>query len=195
MKSFKPFPDLNLKNRFVMAPMTRYSCKADGSPTEELANYYMKRAENNVGLIIIESSAINDNNAMGYINGSQFHTKAHALNWKPVIDKIHLQGAKVWIQLFHAGRLTVREVTNNNVVAPSAIKTFNTESFWRPKLNGEHRISKQKTKYTIPTELSVKEIKQIIKQFSDSAGLLEQAGFDGVELHGAWLSFTSVLSW
>ena len=185
MNLFTPFPLLNLKNRSVMAPMTRYGCTEDGSPTEKLANYYIKRAENNLGLIIIESSAINDKDAMGYLNGAQFHSKEHALNWKPIVDKIHHQGAKVWIQLFHAGRLTVKEITKVNVVAPSPIKTFNLKSFWRPEISGEILHFQTQTKYTIPTELSVKEIKKIIKQFAHSCQLAEQTGFDGVELHGA----------
>ena len=129
MSIFTPFPLLNLKNRVVMAPMTRFACTEDGSPTEELSKYYLKRAENDLGLIIIESSAINDKDAMGYLNGAQFHSKEHVLNWKPLVDKIHQQGTKVWVQLFHAGRLTVKEITNVNVLSPSAIKTFDQKSF------------------------------------------------------------------
>lgn len=63
MSIFSPFSHLNLKNRVVMAPMTRFSCTEDGSPTEELSKYYIKRAENDLGLIIIESCAINDKDA------------------------------------------------------------------------------------------------------------------------------------
>jgi N-ethylmaleimide reductase len=185
MDLFTPFQLLNLKNRVVMAPMTRYGCTEDGSPKEGLVNYYLKRADNDLGLIIIESSAINDNHAMAYINGAQFHSKEHVLNWKPLVDKIHEQGAKVWIQLFHAGRLTVKEITKVNVLAPSAIKTFNVKSFWRPEVCGEILHFQTQTKYTVPTKISVKEIKQIIQEFAHSCQLAEQTGFDGVELHGA----------
>jgi len=185
MSIFTPFPLLNLKNRVVMAPMTRFACTEDGSPTEELSKYYLKRAENDLGLIIIESSAINDKDAMGYLNGAQFHSKEHVLNWKPLVDKIHQQGTKVWVQLFHAGRLTVKEITNVNVLSPSAIKTFDQKSFWRREERGEILNFQTQTKYTTPTKLSVKQIKKIINQFANSCQLAEQTGFDGVELHGA----------
>ena len=185
MDLFSTFPDLNLKNRAVMAPMTRYSCSKNGNPTEKMINYYVKRAKSDVGLIILESCAVNDKEAMGYLNGAQFHSYEHALNWKPLVNQIKTHGAKVWIQLFHAGRLTVEEVTKAKVVAPSAIKPYDSESFWRPRLNGDIVHFQTKTNFGVPSKLSKKGIKEIIKQFANSCNLSEKAGFDGVELHGA----------
>ena len=106
-----------------------------------------KRAKNDVGLIIVESSAINNNDAMGYLNGAQFYSKEHSLNWKPLVDEIHNQNAKVWIQLFHAGRLTVKEVTKTKVLAPSSIKPHDLRSFWRPEQDGEIIHFQTKTKF------------------------------------------------
>lgn len=121
----------------------------------------------------------------GYLNGAQFHSKDHLKNWNPLVEKIHQQGAKVWVQLFHSGRLTVKEITNVNVVAPSSIDPCNQGSFWRREVNGEILHFQTKTKYKTPTQLSVKEIKEIIIQFANSCQLAERIGFDGVELHGA----------
>ena len=114
MDLFEPFEKLKLKNRAVMAPMTRYFCTEDGNPTKEIINYYTKRAKNDVGLIIVEKALplITPTSYGLLLNGAQFHSKEHSLNWKPLVDEIHNQNAKVWIQLFHAGyRLTVEEVT------------------------------------------------------------------------------------
>ena len=150
-----------------------------------MISYYEARARYDVGLIIIESSAINGEDAMGYLNGAQFHSDKHEAAWRPLVDKIHKEGAKVWIQLFHAGRLTVKEVTKTNPVAPSSIKTFSSKSFWRPEENGEILHFQTRTPYSIPTELTIEHIEKIISQFALSCQRAERTGFDGVELHGA----------
>ena len=110
---FDPFEPFKLKNRSVMAPMTRYQCSHHGIPSKELQDYYIRRSENSIGLIIIESAAINSTNSVGYSNGLQFHDKEHLKTWTKVIDQIHQNGSKVLIQLFHPGRLTVSKLTAN----------------------------------------------------------------------------------
>lgn len=168
-----------------MAPMTRIGCDEKGSPSRELGEYYVRRAQNNVGLIITESCAVNSTDAMGYIHGAQFHNNLHVETWKPIVDRVHEAGSKIWIQLFHAGRLTVPEISDGKVLSPSAIKPYSHPSFWRPKVNDEIVHFQTKTPYSYPAEMTVDEIERVISDFGNSVTLAARAGFDGVELHGA----------
>jgi N-ethylmaleimide reductase len=176
---------LGLKNRSVMAPMTRYSCDEKGLPSKELADYYIRRAENDIALIIVESAAINDSDSLGYVGGMQFHSQKHVEKWNPILKEIKANGAKIWLQLFHPGRLTVKEITGIDVISPSSIAPFNSKSFWRPKIDGQLVHFQTKTEFNIPQEISKKQIERIIDQFVSSATKAEEAGFDGVEIHGA----------
>ena len=185
MDLFSPYLPLGLKNRVVMAPMTRYNCTSTGTPTDDVAAYYIKRAQNEVGLIIVESCAVNATDAMGYVNGAQFHSEEHCEKWKPIVEEVHKAGAKIWIQLFHAGRLTVQEVANTEPVAPSPVKTFQGKSYWRPEKEGDILHFQTQTPFTVPRALNKEEIQNIVQQFASACELAEKAGFDGVELHGA----------
>jgi 2,4-dienoyl-CoA reductase-like NADH-dependent reductase (Old Yellow Enzyme family) len=185
MNLFSSFGKLGLKNRSVMAPMTRYACDKDGLPTRKLAEYYVRRAKNDVALIIIESAAINNTHALGYKNGLQFHTKEHMDAWKPIVRDIQSHGAKVWLQLFHSGRLTVPEITGDKTLSSSAIAPLGSESFWRPKRNDEVVHFQTGTPFLVPTEVDSNQIKSLISEFTQSCLLAQEAGFDGVELHGA----------
>tara|TARA_B110000459_G_scaffold196919_1_gene239635 strand:- start:5384 stop:6463 length:1080 start_codon:yes stop_codon:yes gene_type:complete len=185
MSLFSAFDELGLKNRCVMAPMTRCACDEDGLPTPNLADYYVRRAKNDVALIIIESAAINNTHAMGYKNGLQFYTKEHMEAWKPIVRDIQSHGAKVWLQIFHAGRLTVPEITGGKSLSSSAIAPLGSESFWRPKKNDEIVHFQTETPFLVPTEVDSNQIKSLIYEFTQSCLLAQKAGFDGVELHGA----------
>lgn len=182
---FEPYEPLSLKNRSVMAPMTRYSCLDDGSPTKELKEYYLTRAKNDLGLIIVESCAVNNTHAKAYKNGAEFHSKAHVEQWKDTVQKIKELDTKVWLQIFHAGRLTVEEIAGVEPVAPSAIKCFDGKSYWRPSKDGEVLHFQTQTAFQTPKSLETKEIEEIISQFANACTLAEEAGFDGVEIHGA----------
>jgi 2,4-dienoyl-CoA reductase-like NADH-dependent reductase (Old Yellow Enzyme family) len=185
MDLFTSFEKLGLRNRSVMAPITRFHSDRLGNPTSELAEYYIRRAKANVGLVIVESCAINSADAMGYLDGMQFHSKAHVNAWRPIVEQIHNAGAKVWIQLFHAGRLTVPEITGGHVFSPSAIKLGEHPSFWRRKIGDQVVNFQTNTPYRLPQEISKESIKTVIKQFTTAAAFAEEAGFDGVEIHGA----------
>ena len=185
MNLFSPHSSLDVKNRAVMAPMTRVGCDENGSPGQELGDYYVRRAQNNVGLIIIESCAVNSTDAMGYKFGAQFHNNEHLEKWKSIVERVHEAGAKIWIQLFHAGRLTVPEITGGKVLSASSIKPYSHPSYWRPMVNDEIVHFQTKTPYTVPAEMSVEEIEKVIDDFGNSVALADRAGFDGVEIHGA----------
>lgn len=184
MSLFTPHTGLGLKNRSVMAPLTRFACKDDGAPGSDVSSYYVRRAESGVGLIIVESCAVSKD-AKGYRNGASLYTIEHAEAWASIVEKVHAKGAKIWVQLFHAGRLTVPEISGSHPVAPSPIKPSDYPSFWRPKTENGVVNFQTSTSYPIPLEISHAQIEDVIANFENAVLLAEKAGFDGVEIHGA----------
>lgn len=182
---FNPYKPFKIKNRSVMAPMTRYASDIFGNPSKKLQDYYIRRAKNDIGLIIVESASVNDSTALGYSFGLQFHNEKHSICWKNVVNKVHENGSKIILQLFHPGRLTVSELTNGKVLAPSAIKPLNASSFWRPEIDGKVVHFQTLTPYPTPIEMSIDETLSIIDDFANAAKLAMETGFDGVEIHGA----------
>jgi 2,4-dienoyl-CoA reductase-like NADH-dependent reductase (Old Yellow Enzyme family) len=185
MNLFTEHNYLGLRNRAVMAPLTRFSYDSGGFPSQKLAEYYIRRAEFGVGLIIVESCAVNSREANGYVNGASFFSEIHAQAWKPIVKQVHDNGAKIWIQLFHAGRLTVPEICHSVPVSASPIVPNDYPSFWRPKVGNEVLNFQTLTPYIRPKELNHVEIEKVISDFQNAVYLAETAGFDGVELHGA----------
>lgn len=168
-----------------MAPMTRCRCDSTGLPSSELIEYYVSKAEAGISLIIIESCAVNNTDAKGYVNGCQLNQISHALAWKPVIERIKRTGAKVWVQLFHAGRLSVPEICGQTPLAPSPLKPAGQPSFWRPVKNGNLVHFQTNTEFVQPDEMTEADIERVISNFAYSCELALMAGFDGIELHGA----------
>ena len=167
-----------------MAPMTRCLCDRKGMPSRKLENYYLRRARLGFGLIVVESAAVNPYDAMGYMNGLQFHSEKHLKYWKGLIKKIKKNRTKVIIQLFHAGRLTVKKISRTTL-APSSLKPFNQSSFWRPNYKNSIVHFQTKTKFGKPKKISINQADIILNQFEKSCEYAMQAGFDGVEIHGA----------
>lgn len=164
-----------LKNRIIMAPLTR--CMADDEliPTQDMADYYGRRSD--AGLIISEAVIIRPD-GQGYPNTPGLFTLAQIQGWRIVTDVVHQKGGKIFAQLWHTGRVAhpyfFQETTGNNeVIAPSAIG-----------IEGNVPRMRELT-YQIPKEVSVKEITQLIKDYSQAATNAINAGFDGVEIHGA----------
>ncbi|WP_339924743.1 alkene reductase [uncultured Cyclobacterium sp.] len=165
--------DLLLDNRIVMAPMTR--SRADNqekAPTDIHVKYYTQRAS--AGLIITEGSQISQE-AVGYINTPGIHTKAQVEGWKKVTKAVHDEGGKIFIQLWHVGRISHPDFHEGKLpLAPSAInpkaKSFTPKGF----------------KDTVtPKEMSLPEIKKTIQDFKNAAANAWEAGFDGVEIHSS----------
>ena len=165
---------LELPNRVVMAPMTRSRADNEGNvPTVDLqGEYYKQRAS--AGLIISEGSQVSEE-AVGYIHTPGFHTEAQVEGWKKVTDIVHQEGGRIFIQLWHVGRMSHPDFHNGKKpLAPSAInpnsKSFTPEGF----------------KDTVtPQEMSLEDIKRTIQDFKKAAENAVKAGFDGVEIHGA----------
>lgn len=173
---FQPFTlgDIPLANRIVMAPTTRNRAGEGNVPTAMTAEFYGQRAS--FGLIIAEATQISAQ-AQGYVATPGLHTDAQIAGWKIVTDAVHAKGGKIFVQLWHTGRMshTVFQPGNQAPVAPSAIaakaKTF---------VPGEGFVNT-----STPRALETAEIPGIVADFGTAAVNAIKAGFDGVEIHGA----------
>lgn len=161
-----------LPNRIVMAPMTRLRA-IDNIPNELMATYYAQRAS--AGLIVTECTAISPL-SLGYINCPGIYTEAQIAGWRLVTDAVHQQGGRIFIQLWHSGRVGHPALLGGELpVAPSAIAGV-----------GSLHTPIGKVSLETPRALEINEIAVIIEQFRQGAANALAAGFDGVELHGAF---------
>ncbi|KKK46550.1 MAG: NADH:flavin oxidoreductase [Candidatus Lokiarchaeum sp. GC14_75] len=165
--------DLTLKNRIVMAPMTRSrAINPENRPTELQAKYYGQRSS--AGLIITCGSQVSKN-AVGYINTPGIYSNAQVDGWRLVTNAVHKYKGKIFIQLWHVGRMSHPDFHNGEPpLAPSAInpksKSFTFEGF----------------KDTVtPKAMTTGDIKQTIQDFKNAASNAMKAGFDGVEIHSS----------
>lgn len=167
-KLFTPFQvgTLSLQNRIVMAPMTRaYSPK--GVATEAVAEYYRKRTEGGVGLIVTEGTAINHPSAVSHPNIPNIHGEAALAGWAKVVEEVHAAGGKIIPQLWHVGMArNIGELPNAEAlpIGPSGLN-----------LTGQQ----------ITEPMTQQEIDGIIAAFAQAAADAKRIGFDGIELHGA----------
>ena len=164
---------LELKNRMVMAPMTRSRSDNEGNvPTSLTAEYYEQRAT--AGLIISEGVPVSTK-AVGYINVPGIYSDAQVEGWKLVTHAVHAKGGKIFAQLWHVGRLSHPDFHKGELPhAPSAINP-NEKSY---TANGF-------VDTVTPKEMTVEDIKQTIQDFKNGASNALKAGFDGVEIHAA----------
>ncbi|MCC9135899.1 alkene reductase [Pontibacter silvestris] len=165
--------DLELKNRVVMAPMTRTRANnPEKAATDLIATYYEQRA--GAGLIISEGTPVSEQ-GIGYINIPGIYTETQVEGWKKVTKAVHDKGGKIFAQLWHVGRISHPDLLNGELpVAPSAINPNDqafTEEGFKPTVT--------------PRALTVEEIKQIVQDFKNAAKNAVEAGFDGVEIHSS----------
>ncbi|SKC98529.1 2,4-dienoyl-CoA reductase [Burkholderia sp. CF099] len=162
-----------LRNRLVMAPMTRSRAQFDGTPGELAAEYYAQRAD--IGLIVTEGTQPSDD-GQGYLTTPGIYTDAHVAGWKKVTSAVRAKGGHLFIQLMHAGRMSHPDNTphHRQGVAPSAISP-GTGMF---TATGMQEIP-------VPRALSTNEIRQTVQDFRHAARRAIEAGADGVEIHGA----------
>ena len=164
--------DLHLKNRVVMAPLTRSRATIDRVPTPMMAEYYAQRAS--AGLIISEATVISEA-ANGYLQTPGLFTDAQVKGWKLVTQAVHEQQGLIVAQLWHVGRVSHPDLLNGDTpVSASAVQQAGYVSLLRPK-----------REYVVPRPLEIAEIKSIVEQYKQSAIKAKEAGFDGVELHAA----------
>ena len=165
--------DLELKNRVVMAPMTRNRANNPGNvPTELQATYYSQRAS--AGLLITEGSQVSKM-AVGYINTPGIYSQEQAEGWKKTTAAVHEKGGVIFIQLWHVGRMSHPNFHNGKLpLSASAInphsKSYTPEGF----------------KETVtPKEMTLEDIQQTVLDFKNAAKNAIEAGFDGIEIHSS----------
>ena len=165
---------LSLKNRVVMAPMTRARAGVERMPNALMAEYYGQRA--GAGLIISEATAISEQ-GNGWQQTPGIYTDEQGSAWKQVVDAVHQQGSLIYLQLWHTGRASHRSFQPDYQlpVAPSAIKIE----------GGESHTPEGKQPYETPRALETAEIPQIVSDYRQAALRAKEAGFDGVEIHAA----------
>ncbi|WP_406636039.1 alkene reductase [Amycolatopsis sp. WGS_07] len=172
-------PALTLPNRIAMAPLTRRRAYGPGlSATELMGDYYIQRCS--TGLII--SEALQPNRVgQGYTWTPGIHDERQVASWRPITERVHNAGGRIFAQLMHAGRNSHPVLLGGGLhpVAPSPVAA-----------EGQVRISTDgpavRAPYPVPHELTVSGIRETISDFADAAARCDAAGFDGVELHGAY---------
>ena len=164
---------LELKNRIIYAPMTRSRADNAGIQPDFAAEYYSQRAS--AGLIITEATNVSAM-AKGYVRTPGIYTLEQIAAWRKIVDSVHAHGGKIFLQIFHTGRIALPDFLpeNQQPVAPSAVKA-----------NGQNYTDDGMKDFVEPRELTIEEIKEIIKDYATAAKNAVDAGFDGVELHGA----------
>lgn len=164
--------DLLLPNRILMAPLTRSRAGAVRVPNELMVRYYEQRAS--AGLILAEATVVSAQ-GIGYADTPGIWSQEQVKGWRKVTDAVHRAGGRIFSQLWHVGRVSHPLFLNGDLpVAPSAIAPAGFVSLVRPK-----------TPYVVPRALDRTEIPGLIDAFQRGAQNAHEAGFDGVELHGA----------
>ncbi|RUA26894.1 MAG: alkene reductase [Bacteroidetes bacterium] len=171
---------IELKNRFVMAPMTRSRSSQPGDvPNALMAEYYGQRAS--AGLIISEATQISLQ-GKGYAKTPGIYTQEQIEAWKLVTDEVHKKGSKIFIQLWHVGRVSSSQVNGLQPIAPSAKIAKDTQVYiFDGAPNGDVTFVPVEE----PKAMTKKDIEQVIEEFRVAAKNAIEAGFDGVEIHGA----------
>ncbi|KQZ18294.1 MULTISPECIES: NADH:flavin oxidoreductase [Caulobacter] len=162
---FKPFEfkSLKLPNRVVMAPMTR-SFSPGGVATDEVAAYYRRRAENQVGLIVTEGTGVARPASLNDANIPRFHGEKELAAWKKVVDEVHAAGGLIAPQLWHVGSAKGKDVLGK-IDSPSGLSKPGGNPFTEP--------------------MTDEEVADTIAAFASAAANAKALGFDAVELHGA----------
>jgi N-ethylmaleimide reductase len=174
-KLFEPYQlgPITLSNRTVMAPLTRNRAVAGLVPNPLAVDYYGQRAS--AGLLITEASQVSQQ-GQGYQDTPGIYSKEQIAGWRKVTDRVHEHGGRIFIQLWHVGRIshTSLQPSNGAPVAPSAIRA-----------KGKTFVGGTFADVSEPRALELSEIPGIIEAFKRGAANALQAGFDGVEIHGA----------
>src|ERR1700739_773431 len=174
-KLFEPYKlgPITLPNRLVMAPLTRNRAVPGMVPSPLSVEYYGQRAS--AGLLITEASQVSQQ-GQGYQDTPGIYSKEQVKGWRKVTDRVHERGGRIFIQLWHVGRIshTSLQPGGGAPVAPSAIRA-----------KGKTFVNGTFTDISEPRALDLSQIPGIIESFKRAAANANEAGFDGVEIHGA----------
>lgn len=178
---FEPYAlgPYKLKNRMVMAPLTRSRAGQPGNvPTDLNALYYAQRAS--AGLIISEATQVSQQ-GQGYAWTPGIHTPDQVVGWRSVAEAVHRTGGLIFMQLWHVGRIShpALQPDGQLPVAPSAIRPSGTAFIVNERGKGEM------VPFVTPRALAIEEMPYIVKQYAHGASNALHAGLDGVEIHAA----------
>jgi N-ethylmaleimide reductase len=164
---------LKLPNRILMAPLVRCRAEEQHIPGNLMAEHYAQRAS--AGIIIAEATMVMEGNS-AFLMEAGIYSDAQVAGWKKTTDAVHAAGGKIFLQIWHGGR-ACHPLLNNGIqpVAPSPIAITDDEV----------HTPEGKKPYVIPRELRDDELPSIVTGFRKAASNAKQAGFDGVEVHGA----------
>jgi N-ethylmaleimide reductase len=163
---------LNLPNRIIMAPLTRCRAGLSHVPNDLMATYYAQRAT--AGLIIAEATMIEEGNS-AFISEPGIYNREQIAGWKKVTDAVHQKGGRIFLQIWHGGRACHPAMNNGHeTVSASAIA-----------IDAEVHTLEGKKPHVQPRALSDSEIPRYVGLFKQAAINAKEAGFDGVEVHGA----------
>ena len=164
---------IEMDNRIIMAPMTRGRADDAGVQPAYAAEYYRQRAS--AGLIITEATNISPM-AKGYIRTPGIYTAEQVEGWRRITNAVHARGGKIFLQVFHTGRIALPDFLPGGAlpVAPSAVKA-----------KGQNYTDEGMKDFVTPREMTTDEVRQTVRDFAAAASNAIEAGFDGVELHGA----------
>jgi len=164
---------LALRNRVVMAPLTRARAGRERVPNDLMAEYYTQRAS--AGLIITEATSISEQ-GLGWVDSPGIYNEAQAVGWRKIVAALHGKGTPVFLQLWHCGRASHSSFHGGQpAVSASTIK-----------INGDYihtPIGKQP--YETPRALETAEVAAVVADYQQAAARAKSAGFDGVEIHAA----------
>lgn len=155
---------MTVKNRFIVPPMLTEYAEEDGSISDRFIRYYEEKAIGGWGLIIIEDTSIDEFGA-GFKHLPGLWKEEFISSQKELTDRVHAHGAKIAVQLYHAGRQSDSSIKGMRPIAPSAIQ--------------------DPTKPETPHELTTEEVRTLVEEFAQAARRAREAGYDAVELHGA----------
>lgn len=175
MEILKPakISDMPIKNRLIMAPLTRSRAdNSEAAPTDLHVEYYKQRAS--AGLIISEGTVVSKQ-GVGYVNVPGIYSEKQVEAWRKVTEAVHENGGKIFMQIWHVGRISHPDFLDGELpVAPSAINP-----------NISIRTPKGKEESVTPKALTIEEIQGIVEDFKNAGKNAMTAGFDGVEIHSS----------
>jgi 2,4-dienoyl-CoA reductase-like NADH-dependent reductase (Old Yellow Enzyme family) len=166
---------VQLRNRVVVAPMSRVSTAGDGVPTDNMVDYYADYARGGFGLIVTEGTYTDHAHSQAYADQPAIVTDDQVRAWARVADAVHGAGGRIFMQLMHAGALVQCNHHREVAVAPSRVQP---RGRMLPGYGGAGP-------YGLPREMTGDDIAQAVAGFAASAARARDAGFDGVEVHGA----------
>lgn len=162
-----------LKNRFVLAPLTRGRATESRVPNHIMGDYYEQRAT--AGLVITEATVISEE-GIGWIDSPGIYTEEMVAGWKSIVDRVHAQGSKIVLQLWHCGRASHSDFHNGAL--PFSASAIGIE-------NDHIHTPKGKKAYETPKAMTKEDIANTMNDFRQAAINAKAAGFDGIEVHAA----------